>query len=340
MKSRLNTVPLLAAATLLVQSGDDLSNVPSSMRTVLVVDIRENKTALREVDRKSEEYQQLLASVKKEGVIQSITVRECIDPENQQKYYGLVDGLHRLTAARDAGITSLDCKVIQANDFDVLRKQIILNIQRVETKPAEYSQQLARMLNANPALTMNELAEMIHKSPAFIYERLSLLKLNEKIAKLVDGGEIPLANAYSLAKLPAEEQGNFVDRAITMQPPEFIPLVSTRVKEIREAKRKGQDVAPAGFVPVARLRKLADIKDEFAKKQVGATLVQSCATKEDAFAMGVAWCLHMDPVSQEQDKAKEEARKVEAEAAKKRRAAEKEKEKQAKALATGLGVKE
>lgn len=319
--------------------GSETVEVPTTLRRVALTDIRENKTALRVVDRESQEYQELLNNIKKEGVLQSILVRECEDAETKALYYGLVDGLHRLNCAKDAGFTHLDCKVIVANDLEVLKKQIIMNIQRIETKPVEYSRQLNRMLALNHALTVSELADMIGKSLQFIYERMGLLKLNEKIAKLVDEGQIPLANAYALAKLPSDEQSNFLDRAITQQPAEFIPATQARVKELREAHRKGKDAAPAGFVPVARLRKLTDIKDEFNNPTVVKVLSKECKSIEDAFAMAIKWCLHMDPTSIAADQAKDEARRKEAEAAKERRKLEREEKAKKDAINTALGVK-
>ncbi len=315
---------------------------PTELRKIRLLDIRENKTALRPCDRETEQYKELLESVKKNGVLQTITVRECEDESTKQKYYGLVDGLQRFTAAKDAGMDTLDAKVITANDFEVLKTQIILNIQRIETKPAEYSKQLARMMAMNPALTLTELASMIGKSSQFIYERLSLLKLDNKIAKLVDESKINLANAYALSKLPPEEQGAFVDRAIQLTPQEFIPTASARVAEINEAKRKGREVAPAIFQAVPHQRKLSEVKAEFEKPSIGKELCHKVGVKTaiEGFELGVKWALHMDPISIDQAKAKDEARKKDAEEAKARRAEEREQTKRKGAVAAALGVSE
>lgn len=313
---------------------------PTTLRSVRLLDIRENKTALRKCERDTEEYKELLESVKTNGVLQTITVRECTDPETQQKYYGLIDGLQRFTAAKDAGFDTLDVKVITADDFGVLKTQLILNVQRIETKPAEYSRQLSRMLNMQPMMTLQELADMIGKSHTFIYERLSLLKLDNKISGLVDTGKISLPNAYALAKLPTEEQAAFADRAMTQTPQEFIPQTAARNKELREAARKGQDAAPAVFTPSPRQRKLSELKDEFTNPTVASELVKKTGITSamDGFLLGVKWALHMDPVSIDQAMAKEEARKKDAEDAKARRAAEREAKEKEGVVASALGV--
>ena len=318
----------------------DGSATPGVVRRISLAQIRESDTALRGVNRDTEDYKQLLDSIRKHGVLENITVRECVDPATQAKYYGLINGLQRFSCAKDAGLTEIDAKVIQANDFEVLQKQIILNARRVETKPAEYSQQLKRMLIMNPGMTMNEMAATLSCSTGFLYERLALLKLNNEIAKLVDSGEISLPNAYSLAKLPPDEQVAYKDRAITQSSQEFIPQVTERVKQLNEAKRKGADPKPEGFVAVARQRKLEDLKTENERPTVGRQLISDLKITDpvDAFALGVKWALCLDPISIQQAKAKDEARRKEAEEAKARRAEEKAQKEKDSVVANAMGV--
>lgn len=315
-----------------------VERTPSTLRKVRILDIRENNTALRPCDRKSVEYQELLASIKTQGVLQTITVRECTDPVTSAKYYGLIDGLQRFTAAKDAGFEDLDVKVVVADDFEVLQKQLILNVQRIDTKPAEYATQLKRMLSMNQSLTVLELANMIGKSTEFIYARLNLTKLNESVAKLVDDGKIQLANAYALAKLPSDEQAAFVDRAMSQTPPEFIPQTTARVQELNKAARAGREAAPQVWTAQPRQRKLGDLKAEFESPSVESKLLEGVTSPVDAFRIAVKWALHMDPISIAEAKAKEEARVAEAAAAKERRKVEKEAQDKASAVSKSLGV--
>jgi hypothetical protein len=147
-----------------------------------------------------------------------------------------------------------------------------------------------------------------------------------------------------LAKLPVLEQEAWTDRAITQDAAEFLPTVAARIKEVREANRKGVDAKPAEFVPVARIRKAGELKDEHADARIGPALIkkEGVTTAEEAFALAIRWMLHLDSVSIEQDRMKDEARKKEIEAAKARRKAEREKEadeeKKSKGIAAVLGV--
>jgi len=123
-----------------------------------------------------------------------------------------------------------------------------------------------------------------------------------------------LSNAYSLAKLPEEEQAQFVERAIAMTPQEFAPTVAARVKELREAKREGRAAGEAVFEAVAILKSRKDIVAAREGGDVAVTLVKSSKVKNpvDAFNLALAWALTLDPVGVEAQKAKDEERKANA----------------------------
>jgi len=298
----------------------------SELKTISTSGIRENPVALRNVDRQSEDYLGIVQSMRERGFFGAITVREKLDAETGVSFYELVDGLHRFTAAKDAGIDMINVDVVSLTEDQVMEVQIMANIHKVETKPVEYSKQLMRLLTRNPLMTESELATKLGKSSQWIKDRLGLNKIgSEDIAKLIDSGEINLSNAYALAKLPPEEMADFLDRAITLPPDEFVPAVNARVKEIKEAKRQGKDPNAQAFQPVAHMQKLGDLKSEMETGEIGKVLCQECGAKTplDGFALGVKWSLHMDPKSIEIQKGKDEERKKEREEAKQKREAEK-----------------
>lgn len=300
------------------------------LRKVQIPQIRENPVALRTVNRQSEEYLGLVASMKEKGFLGAITVRPRVDAETKEEYFELIDGLHRFSAAKDAGISEIGVDIVPLDEDQMLEAQIMANIHKVETRPAEYSQQLKRILARNPLMTEAELAKRLGKSPMWISQRLGLNKIdNPQILELINSGRISLSNAYALAKLPAEELANFVDRAITQVPDEFIPLVNARVKEIKDAKRQGQDATKVTFQPIAHLRKLKEVKTELETPDIGPKLIKATKTKtvEAAFALAIAWLLHMDPVSLDAQKADFEAREKAKKEEDAKRRAEREKKK-------------
>jgi len=305
--------------------------VQLGLQTVSISEIRENPVALRTVNTESESYLGIVASIREKGFMGAICVRPQV-AEDGSRYFELVDGLHRFAAAKDAGLTEINVDVKNLNDDQTLEAQIMANIHKVETKPVEYSQQLKRILIRNPLMAEGELAKKLGKSPQWIKERLGLNRIdNEVIVELINEGQINLTNAYALAKLPAEEMADFSDRAMTLDPKEFVPQVNARAKEIRDAKRAGKDAGPAEFVPVAFMQKIGAIKDELENGSIAEVLIPESGAKTaaDGFKLAINWILHLDPKSVEAQKAKDEERQAQRKAAKKIRTVEKAEKKAA-----------
>lgn len=121
--------------------------------SVKLSDIRDNPIALRGVDKQGEKYGGLVDSIREKGFMGCITVREKKDPVTGATYYEIVDGLHRTTASRDAGLSEIPAQVLDINEADTLEAQFMMNFHKVETRPVEYSKQMHRMLMQNPAWT-------------------------------------------------------------------------------------------------------------------------------------------------------------------------------------------
>lgn len=298
-------------------------------------DIRENPVALRQVNKKTEEYLGLVDSIRQRGFMGAITVRRRTTTDESGvsvTYYEIIDGLHRVTAAKDAGLVEIEATITSMSDMETLEAQIMANIHRIETKPIEYTEQLKRILSCQPLLTEAGLAAKLGKSPQWIAERLSLGKIdNQEIKKLINEGKITLSNAYALAKLPAEDMPSFVDRAITETPEVFIPSVHARIKQIKDERRKGNTAPPAEFKPVMFLQKISDIKNEIEKGERAAVLTKGVTNVVEAFTLGLKWALHFDPQSIEAQKDKDDARRKAKEDANKKRKAEAEIKKAQKA---------
>lgn len=304
--------------------------------------IREPDESLRKVDKTHEKYVGLVESVRLTGIMTPVNVRELEDPDTKDIVYGLVDGLHRFSAAKDVGLDEIPCYVKNIEAGKLFEAQIMANVHKIETKPVEYSKALLKILQSNPFLSRTELAQTLAKTGAWISERLGLLKLTDDIGKLVDDDKIGLSNAYALAKLPVEEQPEFIDRAMTMPPQQFAPLVNGRVKEIRDAKRKGKDASPETFQPVAHIRSRAELVTEMENPQVGPSLCGEfkLKTPEEGFLLGVKWTLNMDPHSVEIQRARDEERRAERAKQKEKSQLEQKKKRAAEAAEKAQKLKE
>jgi hypothetical protein len=146
----------------------------------------------------------------------------------------------------------------------------------------------------------------LSKSPAWIGDQLGLTRLEDNVSKLVNEGKIPLSNAYPLSKLPKQDQMDWLERAMTLTPAEFGPKVSARVKEIRDANRKGKAAGEEQFVPVPHLRNKKELEEEMRNpKAVPALLrTQKVKTVDEASRLALQWAMNFDPESQAAQKAK------------------------------------
>lgn len=296
-------------------------------KTIPTSDVRPNVVALRGVNREGSAFQGIVDSIRLQGVLNPISVRARKDEATGADYYEIVDGLHRFTAATEAGLTEIPTLVVDFNDDQILEAQLMANIHRVDTRPVEYSNQLKRILSRNTYMTEAELATKLGVSAGYIKERLGLTKItNKEVQEAIDGGKIPLTCAYAMAKLPESEQVDFMARAMTQPPAEFIPAVTQRVKEIADSKRKGADAAPAEFQPVAFLKKMGDLKSVAADTSTAERLLalNGITSPVEAFQLALKWALHLDPEAVEKQKAENEARKKANEASAAARKAERD----------------
>jgi len=292
--------------------------------------VRKSDIALRGVNRKNEEFMNIVESVRRKGVLIPVLMRELRDPSNGTLTYSLIDGLQRYTASLDCGLTTIPAHVVEMDDAEALEAQIMTNANRVITKPAEYAKHLLRMLTRDPFMTMKTLATKVSQSESWVLQRLSLDKLLPKIQELVDNDKIGLTNAYALAKLPEDEQGLHVDAAMTEAPQTFVPRMKSRAKEIKEANKAGKDVNAPEFQPVQYMQKPADVKAELKSPSIGTHLLAknglTGADAQSAWTLALNWVMHFDEDSKAEQQRNFETKKAKKDAEKAKLKEEKDKE--------------
>lgn len=314
------------------------------LKVVPIAQIRENPEAIRVVNRQSEEFIGIVDSIKAKGFRGTITVREM--KEGEEVYYVVVDGMHRYMAAKDAGLKEIPCDICSLDEAASIEYSIMGNIHRKDTTPSEYRVGVLKLLNINPLMTEAELATKLGKSPTWLNNILRLNKIeSDEIMAMIDSGEIPISNAYALAKLPADEQMNFITEAQTMAPEEFIPKTAERAKEIRDAKRSGKDPEKPEFKPAEYMQKMKDIKEQRDSGEIAEALISEVGAKsaKDGFILALNWVLHADPFSISEQKSTWEAKEAAKAAKQKEREAAKaakKKEKAEKELAAAAAAEE
>ncbi len=293
------------------QKQNDLLHIPLGK-------IRLNPVALRDAQKNEIEYTELVDSIRKYGVFNAISVVH--KPGSDGKEYELVDGLQRFSASQEAGKQSIPAQVLAVEEADRIIAQVIGNAVRLDTKPVEYAKALMKILGYNPTWTEAELAARISKSPTWVSKQLGLLKLSEAAKPLVNGGQIVVANAYALAKLPPEEQDKWLDRAQTMDANQFTQQAYERAKQIRDANRQGRNADEEKFVPTFHLRKKPDIEAQIKNPEVPRALISEMKigknkAEQDAavagFILALQWVGSTDPktIQSREAKWKEEREK-------------------------------
>jgi len=316
---------------------------PVNESTVIILAIgliNEGPVKLRPAQKETQEYQSLVQSIRAQGFLGSITVNQHKD-DSGKDVYEVIDGCQRLNAAKDAGLTEIPCAVLKnVAKIDILYKQVAMNANRVDTKPAEYAAQLKRIMGLNPTMTLGELGLKLGVTASFIQARLNLLKLDEGIQKLVDEGKVTLVNASALTSLDVNEQKNYIQQAMTSDAAEFIPLIGNRKKELAQAKKAGGEAKPQVFEATYWMRKPTEFKEALAKPEALLAKAQEAGatTPLDFVVFVLQWGGNSDPVEIAARKAKYEAKIEEAKKAKEARAAEAaaKKEKAAAAAAAAL----
>ena len=270
-------------------------------KLIPVADIEIGDIALRGAELENDQFKGLMQSIKMNGILQSIVVQP--SPETPDKYR-LIDGLQRVTIMNLLSRTEIPATIIEADETQVLKTQVHANLHRVNTKPAAYGRQIIRWMSLDPTLTTAQIAEELGVGIGWVTLRMNLHTLIQDIADRVDAGEIGASNAFALAKLPQNEQPEWVKRAIQQSSDIFVEACLARAKELKDAARAGRAAKAEVFTPVRRLRTVADIKGELDLHTIRAELVTQNMTAVDAFDAAIAWTLHQDPptVAMEQEK--------------------------------------
>lgn len=141
----------------------------------------------------------LAQSIKKNGVLQPILVRPVEDG------YAIIAGERRFRASEMAGLVTIPAVVRDIQGEDVLRQQIVENVQRENVHYMELAQGIKR-LRDDGDYDMDEISRIIGKEKSTCYALLSLTKMHTEAQRLCSHDWIKMRVAFQIAKLPDEEQ--------------------------------------------------------------------------------------------------------------------------------------
>ena len=151
-------------------------------------------------DIEPEALEELASSIKAQGVMQPIVVRE-IAPQK----YEIIAGERRWRASQLAGLDTIPALVRELSDETALAMALIENIQREDLNAMEEAIALHR-LQTEFELTQQEVATAVGKSRSTVANFLRLMSLPKETQVLLERGDIEMGHAKALLGLPQDQQ--------------------------------------------------------------------------------------------------------------------------------------
>ena len=179
---------------------------------------------------------ELAESIKAQGVIQPIVVRELAAGA-----FEIVAGERRWRASQRAGLSEVPVVVRELDDRTVIAMALIENIQREDLNPLEEAQSLQRLIDEF-SLTHAEAAEAVGRSRAAVSNLLRLLDLPPAIRALLEARRLEMGHARALLTLSPELASKLAHEA------------AEQGWSVREVERRAHDFA-AGKLPAEAGRK-------------------------------------------------------------------------------------
>ena len=182
----------------------DKPQVINKSNTVSISDLSRNPYQPRQ-HFSEQKLEELANSIKQNGVIQPIAVRQSKSDINK---YEIVAGERRWLAAQRAGLHEIPVNILELSDLESLEVAIVENIQRDDLTPIEEARGYKR-LSEEFKYDHENISKLMSKSRSHISNTLRLLTLPSDIIAMLEEGSltsgqarplIGLANASSVAE--------------------------------------------------------------------------------------------------------------------------------------------
>ena len=142
------------------------------------------------------EITELSESIKNQGLIQPIVVRE-----TSGGMYEIIAGERRWRACQLAGLHSVSCVVMSVDEKNVYELALIENIQRENLNVIEEAKAYKNLIELN-GLKNEELSKKIGKSSSHISNLIRILDLDDEIHQMIIDGKINMGHARALIGVP------------------------------------------------------------------------------------------------------------------------------------------
>jgi len=181
-------------------------------------------------------FDELVASVRKVGVIEPILVRPIASGKKAKFQYEIIAGERRfrarsLVASENGGIekNTIPAMVQEMNDDDAFDLMTIENLQREDLSELEEAQSFKIYLDKKGKEALPELAERTSINPQYINRRIMVLSLPAQVLKAWEKGEIKYGHCEQLCRLKDKKLiAEYYDRLTTKN--------GRRIETVRDLK--------------------------------------------------------------------------------------------------------
>lgn len=165
-----------------------------------------------------EGLRKLADTIKAQGVLQRLLVRPW---PGRPGVYECVDGERRLRSATALGLARVPVDIREMTTAEVIAVQLVTGETGEPLSPIEEARGIANALelkdDAGEAVyDVDRLSEKIGCSKNAIYWKLSLLKLPDSVVKLVESGQLSVATAQLLTRIP--DDADRAEAAVAIMP--------------------------------------------------------------------------------------------------------------------------
>ena len=159
------------------------------------------------------EIKDLATSIKNQGLIQPIVVREV-----SKNSYEIIAGERRWRACQMAGLHSVDCVVMTVSEESVYEIALIENIQRENLNVVEEAIAYKNLIKLKH-LKNEDLAKKIGKSTSHISNLIRILDLDVEIHQMIIDGKITMGHARALIGVPnsVEKANEIIEKKLSVR---------------------------------------------------------------------------------------------------------------------------
>jgi len=148
-----------------------------------------------------EKFQELVQSIKIQGVLQPVIVRPI------KNGYELIAGFRRCKAAAAAGLTTVPAIIVEKQDKEADVMKLHENFYREDMSPLDEARTFKRFKDEY-GMSLDEMAALIGKSKSYISARIDMLEWDSQLQEAVESEKLNYSVARELAHIqdPSERK--------------------------------------------------------------------------------------------------------------------------------------